>query len=59
LVPGPALRPSIALGVGNNPDAVASVRSANVGSWYAVPDRIIPERGQVSENPVNSSTKES
>jgi hypothetical protein len=50
---------SDALGVGNNPDAVASVRCAKVGSWYAVPFRIIPERGQGSENVCKPSTKQS
>jgi hypothetical protein len=48
-----------ALGVGHNPDAVASVRGAKGGSWYAMPFRIIPERGQVSENSVKPSTKQS
>jgi hypothetical protein len=28
---------------------------ANVGSLYAIPDRIIPERGQVSENSAKPS----
>jgi hypothetical protein len=48
-----------ASGVGNNPEPVAPVRGANGGSGYAVPPRIIPERGQVSENVSKSSTKES
>jgi hypothetical protein len=48
-----------AFGVGHNPDAVASVSGAKGGSWYAMPLRIIPERGQVSENAVQPSTKES
>jgi hypothetical protein len=26
------------------------MRGANVGSWYAMPLRVIPERGQVSKN---------
>jgi hypothetical protein len=34
-------------GVGNNPYSVASVRRTNGGSWYAMPFRIIPDRGQV------------
>lgn len=46
------------LGVGHDPDAVASVACANVGSWYAVPFRIIPDRGQVSENSAQPSTKQ-
>jgi len=48
----------LASGVGNNPEPVAAVRGANGGSWYAVPPRIIPERGQVSENVSKPSTKE-
>lgn len=49
----------LASGVGNNPDAVASVRGANGGSWYAMPLSIIPERGQGSENLCKPSTKQS
>jgi len=30
--------------------AIAKVRGADGRSWYAIPPRIIPERGQVSEN---------
>jgi hypothetical protein len=48
----------LASGVGNNPEPVPPVRGANGGSGYAVPPRIIPERGQVSENVSKSSTKE-
>jgi hypothetical protein len=50
--------PSDALGVGNNPNPVASVRGTNGESWYAMPVRIIPERGQVSENRVQPSRKQ-
>lgn len=45
-------------GVGHNPDSVAAVTGTNVGSWYAVPLRIIPERGQISENVSKPSTKQ-
>lgn len=48
----------LADGVGHNPNSVASVRGTNGGSWYAMPFRIKPERGQVSENRVNPSTKQ-
>lgn len=48
-----------ALGVGKDPDAIPLLGSANGGSWYAVPLRIIPERGQVSENDAKPSTKQS
>lgn len=43
---------SDAVGVGQPPDgkdSVAGVRSANAGSGYSEPDRIIPARGKVSE----------
>jgi hypothetical protein len=40
---------AIVVGVGSNPNAVSDVRGANVGRRYAVPFRIKPERGQVSE----------
>jgi hypothetical protein len=49
----------LASGVGNNPDPVSLVRGANGGRWYAIPFRIVPERGQVSENNSKSSAKES
>jgi hypothetical protein len=44
--------------VGNNPDAVATVRGANGGSRYAMPLRIKPERGQVAENSVKPPKSE-
>jgi hypothetical protein len=47
-----------ASGVGNKPESVAAVRGTNGGSWYAVPLRVIPERGQVSENFSKPSTKQ-
>jgi hypothetical protein len=34
------------------------VRGANGRSWYTVPDRIEPERGQVSENGSHPETKQ-
>jgi hypothetical protein len=45
--------------IGNDPDSVPAVRRTNGGSWYAVPFRIKPERGQVSENSLNSPSKQS
>jgi hypothetical protein len=45
-------------GVGNNPHSVASVRRTNGACRYAVPDSIIPERGQVSENVSEPETKQ-
>jgi hypothetical protein len=44
--------------VGHNPNAVAAMRGANGGSWYAVPDRVIPARGQVSDDFAHASSKE-
>jgi hypothetical protein len=32
---------------------------ANVGSWYAVPLRVIPERGQIGEDDIEAPNKES
>jgi hypothetical protein len=49
----------LADGVGNKPYSVASVRGTNGGSRYAMPLRIKPERGQVSENSLNSPSKQS
>jgi hypothetical protein len=40
---------SSAIGVGHNPDPITPVRGANGCSRYAVPLRVIPARGQVSE----------
>src|SRR4051812_8917921 len=50
---------SRAIGVGHDPDPVPPVRSANGCSRYAVPFRVIPDRGQVPENSLHSSSKES
>jgi hypothetical protein len=50
---------AFAVGVGNKPDPVAAVRGANGTSRNAVPLRVIPARGQVSENSLHSSSKES
>jgi hypothetical protein len=47
-----------AVGVGNDPDAISNVVGANGASRYAVPFRIIPERGQVSENDIHPSMKQ-
>ena len=41
---------SVAIGVGHNPDSIPSVRGANVVRSQHSPFRIIPHRGQVSEN---------
>src|SRR5690348_493109 len=49
----------LASGVGNKPDPVASVRGAKGRSRYAVPLRVIPARGQVSENSAKPPSKES
>jgi len=48
----------LALGVGNHEDPVTEVRGADGGSGYAVPLRVIPARGQVSEYVAKSPLKE-
>jgi len=40
----------LASGVGNNPEALAKMRRADVGGCEATPERIIPAVGQVAEN---------
>jgi hypothetical protein len=44
--------------VGNDPDPVPPVRGTDGGSWYTVPDSIIPERGNVSEYGSHPETKQ-
>jgi len=50
-----------AVGVGNQEDPITSVRGADGGRWYAVPLRVIPDRGQITEQPTEgiSISKES
>ena len=49
----------LAVGIGSNdPDAVSLVRRTNGGRRYAMPFRVIPDRGQVSENISQPSTKQ-
>ena len=48
----------LASGVGNNPDAVPSVRCTNGARWNAMPFRVIPDLGQGPENNVQPSTKQ-
>jgi hypothetical protein len=50
---------SFATGVGHNPDPISTVRGTNGGSRYAMPLRIKPERGQVSENSLKAPSKQS
>lgn len=47
-----------ATGVAHNPDAIPPVRGTNVGRRNAIPDRIIPDRGQVCAYNVNPPNKE-
>jgi hypothetical protein len=42
----------------DNPGPVTSVRGADGLSRYAIPFRVIPERGQIPENVPHSSNKE-
>ena len=46
----PLFDASCVVGVGHKPDAVAAVRGADGARWYAIPFRVIPERGQVPKN---------
>jgi hypothetical protein len=47
------------VGVGSHdPDAVSTVRGANVASSQHVPSRIVPERGQVTEHDIESAISE-
>jgi hypothetical protein len=50
---------ALAVGVCNNPYPVPPVRRTNGGSRYAVPLRVIPDLGQVSENTVKAPSKQS
>jgi hypothetical protein len=52
------LSASLARGVGHDEDPITEVRGADGGSWYAIPFRVIPDRGQVSEYVSHSSNKE-
>jgi hypothetical protein len=52
--------PAVGVGqVGENPNALSSMRSANGGRSQHSPFRIIPERGKVAEHAVKSSMSES
>jgi len=48
----------LASGVGNNPNPVSLVRGANGARRNAMPFRVIPDLGQVSENVSHPSTKQ-
>lgn len=50
---------AVALGVGHNPNSVANLSGTSVGSWYAMPFSIIPDRGQASENSAKPPSKQS
>lgn len=49
---------SPAVGVGNNPESITDVRRANGGSGYARPFEVIPARGQITGDSIESSNKE-
>src|SRR3546814_2603691 len=51
-------RKSLAAGVGNNPDTISRVRSANAGSEDTMPFRIVPERCEAMEDDVQSASAE-
>ena len=48
----------LAAGVGNHEDPITSVRGAEGGRGYAIPLRVIPDRGQVPEYVSDSPAKE-
>lgn len=50
--------PRLARGVPHDKHSVPSVTGADGRSGYAIPERIIPERGQISENRSKPSTKQ-
>ncbi len=50
---------AVALGVGHNPHSVPKLSGTSVGSWYAMPFSIIPDRGQASENTAKAPSKQS
>jgi hypothetical protein len=47
-----------AVGVGHDPRSVSEVIGTNGGSRYAMPFRVIPDRGQASEYGAHSSIKQ-
>lgn len=53
-----SLLKSVFVGVGNNPDPIPLMRGADAVCWNTVPLRIIPARGQVSENFSHPETKQ-
>jgi hypothetical protein len=50
---------AVAVGVGHNPNSIPKLSGTNVGRRYAIPLRVIPERGQVSENSAKVPSKQS
>jgi hypothetical protein len=50
--------PSLALGVGNNPDSFSSVQSTNGRRWNNIPFRIVPDVGKAPENSIQSPIKQ-
>jgi hypothetical protein len=52
---GSEVRIAVAVRVGHEPDPIPIVRGANGGSRNTMPLRIVPERGQVSENDAKPS----
>jgi len=56
--PGPRID-QLFVGVGSNkPEPVALMRGANVGSSQHCPPTVIPDRGQITEHSVESSSKD-
>ena len=53
-----SVKASATVGVGQDCNSVATVRSTNGGSRYTMPFRIIPERGKVCKDNIESSISE-
>jgi hypothetical protein len=49
---------SATVGVGQDEDAVATVRRTNAGSRYTMPFRVIPDRGKITQDPIEPSLGE-
>jgi hypothetical protein len=45
-------------GVGHDKDPVAAVRGADGCRWYAIPFRVIPARGQATNDVTKSGSKQ-
>jgi hypothetical protein len=58
MLKSPRFSASFAIGVGNDPNAVAFVRGADGLRWYAIPLKVKPALGHVPENNAHPVTKQ-